>query len=269
MDLKKAVVVITGAANGLGRALSVEFYRRGCHLALIDIDEPALQSFKSKHEITGQTVSVHMADVGDSRAIDAASKKIIETHGRVDVLVNNAGISISQPFEMMQLNDFRKLFEVNFWGTVYCTKYLLPEIKKQKDGRVVNIVSDFALMGFPGKSAYASSKSAIMGFTNSLKTELQGTGVGMCLVIPPPMATNIVQNGLHISDHKKTKESEFLMAKGMPIEKVTGKIVNQVVKGKYRILIGSVMFWTDFASRIFPTAIHNLVGRVKERFDFT
>ncbi len=266
--LKNKVAVITGSGNGLGRALAKEFYRQGCHLSLIDIDFDGLQTLQNELEISGQKITIHQTDISDEKSIIAIRKDILDHHHRIDILVNNAGISISQLFEQVNLSDYKHLFDINFWGTVYCTKHFLPDLKHQNDSRLVNIISDFALMGFPGKTTYCSSKSAVMGFSNALKTELATTNVKICLVIPPPMDTSLVKNSKHIDNVKREKEALFLKKNGMPVDKAARLIIRQIRKGKYRVIIGTKMFWIDLLSRLFPTTLHHLIGKSKKRFDF-
>lgn len=260
--------MITGAANGLGKALAKEFYQQGYRLALIDIDRNGLEAVKRDLDTGAQILTIHPADVSSEQEIIRASLEILNHHHAIDILVNNAGVSISQPFEQMDLSDYKKVFETNFWGTVHCTKYFLPHLKKQPAARLVNIISDFALMGFPGKTAYGSSKSAMMGFTNALKTEISDTSVKTCLVIPPPLNTGLVRDGKHISEEKRQKEVRFLEKNGMPLEKAAKKIVRQVQKGKYRIIIGRKMFWLDVLARLFPTWLHGVIGKNKKKVDF-
>jgi short-subunit dehydrogenase len=267
-DLKNKTVIITGAANGLGKALAIEFYRQGCHLVLIDVNLRGLQGTKRDLEISEQKITIHQADVSNEGNIIAARLEILNHHDRIDMLVNNAAISISQHFEQIDLADYKNLFDINFWGTVYCTRHFLPDLKKQNDSRIVNIISDFAFMGFPGKTAYGSSKSAVLGFTNALTTELTSTSVKVCLVIPPPLDTGLVRNSRHIDDKKRESETLFLKKNGLPLGETAKKIVNQIRKGKYRIVIGMLMFWIDLLSRLFPTRLHQMIGKNKKRFDF-
>jgi short-subunit dehydrogenase len=267
-ELRQRVVVITGSANGLGKELAKTFYGQGCHLALVDTDQRGLERLKGELETGEGKITIHQADVSSEDQVRLTRQSIIEDHKRVDILVNNAGISISQYFENVLIADFKKLFDVNFWGTVYCCKYFLPDLNQQVESHLVNIVSCFASLGFPGKSGYGSSKSAITGFTNALRTELYGTLTNISLVIPPPMDTGIVWSGPHIDEIKQQREAAFVRKKGMSIDKAAEKIVRGVRKGKYRIVVGSMMFWTDVATRLFPTLVPDLVARNKKRVDF-
>lgn len=261
-------VVITGAANGLGKALAIEYYREGFALALIDINLDGLIELKKLLKPAGKMISIHKADVSVEEEVVNVKKTIAEQHTNIDILINNAAISMSQPFDQLTLADFRRLLDVNFWGMVYCTRYFLPALKQSKEARIVNIISGFATMGFPGKTTYAASKAAILGFTNSLKTELEGTSIRPCLVIPPPIDTGLVKNNKHIDENKKQLEINFIQKRAMRVNKVAARIVQQVKKGKYRIIIGSMMFWMDVGSRFFPTILHKMIGRSKKKIEF-
>ncbi|MDP9230960.1 MAG: SDR family NAD(P)-dependent oxidoreductase [Bacteroidota bacterium] len=267
-DLTNKVVVVTGSANGLGKALATELFKQGCNLALLDININGLEKLKAVLQRGHQKITTHKVDISQEQQIISARAEILEQHQRIDILINNAGVSISQTFDQLELADYKWLFDINFWGTVYCTKHFLPDLKQQTDSRLVNIISDFALMGFPGKTTYGSSKSAVMGFTNSLRTELAETTVKVSLVIPPPLNTGLVINSKHIDDIKRKNEARFLEKNSMSLDKAARKIISKVKAGKFRIVIGSMMFWIDFASRLFPTALHRLIGNNKKRFDF-
>jgi short-subunit dehydrogenase len=268
LALKKKVVVVTGAANGLGKALATEFYRQGCHLALIDIDLIGLEKIQTELEIPGQTISVHHADVSIEKNVIVARTQILQIHQHINILVNNAAISISQDFSKIDLADFRQVVEINFWGTICCSKHFLPDLKEQSDARLVNIISGFASMGFPGKTAYCSSKSAVSGFSNAIKTELADSTVKVCLVIPPALNTNLVKNNKHVNEEKKELEARFLEKNGLPLDVTAKRIVSGIRRGKYRIIIGNMMFASDVVARFFPTLLHRAMGKSKNKFDF-
>ena len=262
------VAVVTGSANGLGKALATAFSRQGYHLTLIDINLAGLEKLQSDLQNVNQKITIHQTDISNELEIISTRQQIIDQHQRIDILVNNAGISITQAFDQVDLADYKRLIDINFWGTIYCSKHFLNDLKQQKDSRLVNIISDFAVMGFPGKTTYSSSKSAVMGFTNSLKTELADTSVKVCLVIPPPLDTGLIINSKHINETKKKSEATFLRNNGMPLDKAAKRIVSKINKGKYRIVVGTMMFWIDLAARLFPTTIHILIGKNKKRFGF-
>jgi short-subunit dehydrogenase len=261
------VVVITGAANGLGRALAREFYSRGCHLALFDTDAAGLASLKV--ELSGRgNVSIHEVDVSVEHHVLFARNDVVARHSQVDVLINNAAISSSETFKTINLTFFRKLFDVNFWGAVYCTKHFLQDLSAAKDSRLANVISGFAAIGFPGKSSYGSSKSALMGLTQSLYTELIEHGVKVSMVIPPAMDTGLIANGRHIADEKKNREIAFAKANSIPLNTVAKCVVENMARGKFRIVIGRQTVFLNFMARVFPVLTHRQIIRNKGSFDF-
>jgi len=268
LDFSNKVAVITGSANGLGKAIAFELYNQGCHLSLLDVDMASLLLIKSQLTSDKQKITIHKVDISKEEEIIKARLEILDCHKKIDILINNAGVSISLPFDQLGISDFKWLFDINFWGMVYCSKHFLPDLKKEPDSRLVNIISGFALMGFPGKTSYGSSKSAVMGFTNSLKTELNKTSVKVCLVVPPPLNTGLVIHSKHMDEHKKKLEADFLKRNGIPLDKAAQKIVSQVRVGKFRIVVGSRMFFMDLISRLFPSGLHKLIGKNKDRIKF-
>lgn len=264
VDGKGKVVVITGAANGLGKALALELYNNGCHLALIDIDKQGLEKLHTELNLNSH-VSIHVVDVSDEQQVALAKEQILQYHQRVDMLINNAGISVSMQFEQMKLDDFRRLWDVNFWGTVNCCKHFLPELRLQPQTGIVNIISIFAFIGFPGKTAYGASKAAITGFSEALRTELMRTNVRLSLVIPPPLFTDIVKSGVHTSEEKRAKEIAFLQKNGMPLDKAAKKIVAQITQGKPRIIIDLKTRLAYISCRLFPSLVRFFTSR---RSDF-
>jgi short-subunit dehydrogenase len=263
-NLKDKVVVITGAANGLGKVLALELYNNGSHLALIDIDKLGLEKLHVELNLNSH-VSIHVADVSDEQQVAIAKEQILQYHQKVDMLINNAGISVSMQFEQMNLDDFRKLWDVNFWGTVNCCKHFLPVLRQQPQGAIVNVISIFAFMGFPGKTAYGASKAAITGFSEALRTELMKTNVRLSLVIPPPLHTDIVKRGIHTSEEKRAKEIAFLQKNGMPLDRAAKKIAAQITQGKPRIIIDFKTRLAYIASRLFPSLVRFFTSR---RSDF-
>ena len=262
------VAVITGAANGLGKALAFALHRRGYHLALIDIDRAGLELLLTALPPAAAVVSLHPTDVAQEAEVAQACADILRRHGRVDLLINNAGISISHPFAGLPAADFQRLMAVNFWGTVHCTRAFLPALLERPSSHLINIISGFAVSGFPGKTAYGASKGAILAFSNALQIELQGSSLRLSVVIPPPMPTAIVRRGLHHSAAGQAREDLFLQNRGWAPERVAERLLRQALAGRYRIVIGRLMWGMDLAARIFPSLTQRLLGRYKDRLDF-
>ena len=268
---KDRVIIVTGAGSGIGRGLTRELGRRGAHLALVDIDEGGLEITRAllvDNHARGH-LSLHVADIAAEEATQEAIDAVVQEHGRIDCLVNNAGISISAPFERISGPAFERVLRVNFLGAVYMCRHALPHLRQSRDGRIVNIISEFAQLGFPGKSAYAASKGALLAFTNALYAELHDVGIKVSLVIPPAVDTNLVRRSPGVGDPARLRrEIEFLERKGMPVERVARSIVNGMERGRFRIRIGVFIRALDAISRRYPALTHWFIARNQRRFGF-
>ncbi|HEX5886287.1 MAG TPA: SDR family NAD(P)-dependent oxidoreductase [Pyrinomonadaceae bacterium] len=194
MRLAGRTAVITGAAGGIGRAIAVSLARRGCHLALTDIDEVGLDGTAELTREYSVRVSQHRLDVADRLAVAEFPNIVAAEHQSLDVLINNAGVAIGGTFEQVSEEDFEWLFEINFWGVVRTTRAFLPLLRASGDARVVNLSSVYGLVAPPEQAAYAASKFAVRGFSEALRHELEGSGVGVSVVHPGGIATSIAEN---------------------------------------------------------------------------
>jgi short-subunit dehydrogenase len=264
-ELRDQVAIVTGAASGIGRELARQLSVAGCRLALIDIDEAGLNSLQQ--ELT-EVVSLHKTDVGDENAVRLMVDDVVRLHDRISILINNAGVSISAPFEKTSADDYQRLIGTNFWGAVYLCRYALPFLKREREACIVNVLSDFALLGFPNKTAYCSSKAALLGFSNALYTELYDTSVRVSIVIPPAVDTNLVRKGVAYDETKRRSEVEFIGRNAMPAATVARKMIEGIRRGDFRIRIGLTVRVLDVLCRWFPTMTHFFVARNKGRVDF-
>jgi short-subunit dehydrogenase len=266
LEGKRAVV--TGAASGIGRELARLLAVAGCHLALADVDETGLKSLRQELDGKLSAISLHKVDVADEQAVKSMVDEVARTHQRISILINNAGVSISAPFEKVNFVDYERLIGTNFWGAVYLCRHTLPFLKEEREAHIVNVLSDFALLGFSNKTAYCSSKAALLGFSNALYTELYETTVRVSIVIPPAADTNLVRNGVADDEVKKQREAELLARNGMPVEKVARKILAGMMRSNFRIRIGLTVRILDVLCRWFPAVTHTLVARNKSRVGF-
>lgn len=261
-------VVITGAASGLGRALAEVYHRKGCALALIDVDGEGLQRLKSRFG-TGALITTHCADVSMEAEVIAASTAILAAHGRMDVVISNAGISISRTFEGTEEADAQRLFSINFWGCVYMARHFLPALRRAPQGRLVTIASLFGEVGFPGKTMYGASKAAIIAFTRALNSELHGGTVKACYVLPPPLDTGLVRDGVATDAEKRAREMDFMKENGMDLHTAARMIVRGVERGRPRVVVGWRMRVVDLAARCFPGLVQRIVARQAQRLGFS
>jgi NAD(P)-dependent dehydrogenase (short-subunit alcohol dehydrogenase family)/regulator of RNase E activity RraA len=193
-ELRGGVAVITGAASGIGRALALELAAEGMTLALADCDAPGLAETVQFVSSAAATASQHVVDVADEAAVNAFALDVLRVHGRVDVVVNNAGVSIFGSVLELSTAEIAWLMGVNFWGVVHGTKAFLPALLSRPEACLVNISSVFGLWGPPGQTAYAASKFAVRGFTESLRAELSGTNVRVVTVHPGGVKTAIARS---------------------------------------------------------------------------
>ncbi|WP_163863041.1 SDR family oxidoreductase [Myxococcus eversor] len=205
-------VVVTGASMGIGEELSVALAARGANLVLAARSEDALQRVKQRCQAAGGKAIAVATDVGDPEACRRMVDRAVEAFGGVDVLVNNAGISMDARFEdITDLTIFERLMRINYLGAVYCTHHALPYLKARR-GLLVAVSSLTGKTGVPTRSGYAASKHAMNGFFDSLRVELMGTGVDVTVVCPGFVATNVRANALgkdgkplQVSAHDETE----------------------------------------------------------------
>jgi NAD(P)-dependent dehydrogenase (short-subunit alcohol dehydrogenase family) len=195
-DFSGKVAAITGAGSGIGRALAHELARRGAHLALSDIDEVGLAETVAGCEGQGVKVTSQRLDVVQREAVYAWADQVVADHGRVNLIINNAGVALGALIENMSYEDFEWLMGINFWGVVYGTKAFLPHLKASGEGHIVNLSSVFGLISIPTQSAYNAAKFAVRGFTDALRIELEmeKAPVSCTTIHPGGIKTNIARN---------------------------------------------------------------------------
>lgn len=250
------VVLITGASSGIGRACAYEFAHRGATVVLgaRSIDELSV-IVDSIVGNGGEAAACHL-DVSNQDSCSAFVEYAINTYGRIDVLINNAGISMRAIFEDLDLNVLRKLMDVNFWGTVYCTKYALSALLKVK-GSVVGVSSIAGFMGLPGRTGYSSSKFAMNGFLETLRVETLKQGLHVMVVAPGFTASNVRLNALNESGlkHGETPREESKM---MSSEEVARRIADGIERKRRTLVMTLMGKVTIFLSKVAPALLDKL-----------
>jgi NAD(P)-dependent dehydrogenase (short-subunit alcohol dehydrogenase family) len=254
--LSEGVAVVTGAGSGIGRALAQKLAQEGSALALADLDENGLRETAASLVKKSAEVTTHVLDVSDEVAVRALAEDAVARHGRVTLLINNAGVALTGTFDEISLDDFRWLMNINFWGTVYGVKYFLPVLKQQARSHIVNISSVFGLVAPVGQSAYCSSKFAVRGFTECLRHELGGTNISVTSVHPGGIATAIARRarlGARTPPVTKTQSvALFERVARIPAEEAAVVILRGVEKREPRVLIGSDARRLDLLQRLKP-----------------
>ncbi len=265
LNLKGRTAVVTGAAGGIGRAIATSLARRGCNLALADINDDALAQTSAEIAAPGVRISQYHLDVSDRDAVAAFPDRVTADHPGVDVLVNNAGVALAGTFEQVSEADFEWLFGINFWGVVRMTRAFLPLLHLSDDARIVNLSSIFGMIAPPGNTAYSASKFAVRGFSESLRHELGKTRIGVTVVHPGGVATSIVRSArmpkTNSPEEDEARRKSFEAILTLPPAIAGETIVRGVENRKARILVGSDAKVLALIERLMPVNYWNLLRR--------
>jgi NAD(P)-dependent dehydrogenase (short-subunit alcohol dehydrogenase family) len=270
-DLRNKVAVVTGASSGIGRALALELAGLGAELALSDVDEAGLEETVGQVRSYGAKVSHERIDVAERGAMHAWSDRVVEQHGRANLIINNAGVALSSTIEDMSYDDLEWLMGINFWGVVHGTKAFLPHLIASGDGHIVNISSVFGIIGVPGQGAYNAAKFAVRGYTECLRQELaiDGHPVSATCVHPGGIKTNIARNGRVTTKEgapsRQEMEEMFDRAARTTPRDAAKKIIGGIKANKRRVLIGLDAQFIDKIQRIAPTGYQALLTAAARR----
>ena len=255
--MKNKIVIVTGASYGIGKATALRFAQKGAHLVLAARSVAKLNILSEQLTPFGVEVLIVPTDV--SKEVDCKNlmDKALEKFGRIDVLVNNAGISMRAPFADIELDVLKKVMDVNFWGTVFCTRYAMGSILKSK-GSIVGVSSIAGYKGLPGRTGYSSSKFAMHGFLESVRIENLKKGIHVLIACPGFTASNIRNTALDAngSVQGETPRDEQKM---MQPEEVASAIVTAVEKRKDRLTLTTNGKLTVFLNKFFPKMVDKLV----------
>lgn len=253
--MKNKVVIITGASSGIGRALAKEFAAKGAKLSLGARRTELLEELKQ--ELTGTEILITQTDVSKEDDCKNLIEATIERYGSIDVLINNAGISMRALFEEVELNVIRQLMDVNFYGTVYCSKYALPYLLKTK-GSLVGVISIAGYVGLPGRTGYSASKFAIRGFLDTIRIENLKKGLHV-LVAAPGFTASEVRKVALTNDGSQQGETPRNEDKMMSAEECARHIVKAVEKRKRELILTFVEGkLTVFLGKFFPSLLDKL-----------
>jgi short-subunit dehydrogenase len=258
--LQSKVVVITGAASGIGQALARAMAARGAVLALVDVDEAGLEAICAELSATGSTVSWHKVDVSDRGAMEQLPQAIVDIHGCVEVLINNAGVSVGAMFDDHSIDDAEWLLDINLMGVIYGCKFFLPFLKQAPEAHIVNVSSMFGFFSMPGQAIYSASKAGVRGFSEALWTELAKTSVRVTTVHPGAIRSNVIRSSRMLDEDLKVKAAELQEKYGMPAEKAAKKIVRAVERNKLRVVVGVDAHIGEFLKRLIPVSFQRLLG---------
>ena len=255
--MKNKVVIITGASSGIGKACASEFFKRGANLVLVARNESKLIELKNSIVNLGGSAIYIVADVSIELDCSKMISKVVNHYGRIDILINNAGISMRALFLNLDLRDFKKVMNINFYGTVYVTKYALKYILATK-GSIVGVSSIAGHKGLPARTAYSASKFAMTGFLEALRIENLKKGLHVLIASPGFTASSIRQNALNSSGENQ-KESPRDEKKMMSAEEVAEHIVVAILKRRNKLVLTPQGRLLVFLNKFFPNLVDHLV----------
>ena len=256
-SFKNKVVVITGGSEGIGKALVHTFLEDGARVATCGRNFDKLYQLQTQYP--NQPLLTHTADVSKESDCNQFIQKVIKVYGTIDILINNAGISMRALFEETELETLQKLMDINFWGAVYCSKFALPFIIENK-GSLVGISSISGFRGLPGRSGYSASKFALNGWLESLRTELADSDVHVLTACPGFTASNIRKVALNKA--AKPEAESLMQEEKMMSSSECAMHIFKVIEGRRRTMIlttqGKEAVWLN---RLFPSLADKLIHK--------
>lgn len=269
MELKGKVIWLTGASSGIGEALAYALAKEGVKLIISARREDELKrvasSLTSNFGLTEMDLLILPLDLADESNFEAKKNEVLKKFGRVDVLINNGGVSQRSLAKDTTVEVDRRIFEINFFGTVALTKLLLPVFVKQKEGLVVTITSAVGKFGSPWRSGYSASKHALHGFFDSLRAEMHDDGIRVLLVCPGFIQTNVSHNAL-TGTGDKLGSMDKATANGLTAEECAGQIISAIKSDKEEIVVAKFKErFAVFAKRIFPSLFSVMIRKMAVR----
>ena len=252
MKVEGKTIVVTGGANGMGRELVLLLLKRGARAAAVDISESALEETASLAGVNQTRLSTHVVNVTDQQAVFALPEAVIQAHGQVDGLINNAGII--QRFVRVNDLDFKEIervMDINFWGVVYMTKAFLPYLLQRPEAHLANVSSMGSYLPVPGQTFYGASKAAVTAFTDGLHSELMGTNVHVTTIFPGAIATNITANsGVAMpAEDVSARRTRMKLTSAADAARL---MVAGIEKNAYHLLVGTDARMMNILSRVAP-----------------
>lgn len=271
MKIKQGhVAVITGGGGGIARSLAVALAERGCHLALVDINQEALEKNKRALSEFSVNVSLHTTDITNLDHTDELRDEVLKAHGKVNILINGAGLTLQKSFATHTSADWDRIVGVNLMGSINCCRSFLSALKssgERCEAHIVNLSSLTAFVGLPNQAGYCLTKAAIRSLSETLYAELRPHGVGVTSVHPGAIKTDMLLATLHESDDiEVAKRSVKLVEKvGNTPEYAAQKMIQAIEKQKVRIRIGKDSIIVDILKRLLPSGFPKRIAAMSSK----
>jgi short-subunit dehydrogenase len=261
MQVSNKILVLTGAGSGIGRELALQLINGGAKVAGVDINLDSLLETQKIAGVGDDRFKAFQLNITDKEKVEALPNQVIQHFGAVDGIINNAGIiQHFIPVNDLGYDEINKVFNVNFFGTLYLTKAFLPHFLQRPEAHIVNISSMGGFIPFPGQTIYGAAKAAVKLLTEGLYAELKGTNVKVTVVHPGAIATNISEN----SGLGKPKTEPIAAQAKMTLspQKAAEKIIAAMESNKYRITVGKDAKFLDLFYRFSPRMATNFIGKM-------
>ncbi|OUS30099.1 hypothetical protein A9Q99_06345 [Gammaproteobacteria bacterium 45_16_T64] len=254
------VAVITGAGSGIGQAIALHIAGLGCNIALVDVNPERLQETQQLLSQLNGCYSLHTVDVTDKAQMEMLPKQVEKQHGRIDILFNNAGITIEKTFNGHSLEDWEKVVGINLWGVIYGCKFFMPYLEKQPEAYIINTSSLAGFLGMPNQTSYCATKAAVKALSESLYAECKVKNIHVLSVHPGAINTNLFDYAVEHSDNPEASKKMFDRIKqfAMKPELAAEKIVAAAAGKRQRVIIGVDARIVEVAKRLMPVAMHRL-----------
>jgi short-subunit dehydrogenase len=267
--LEGRVAVVTGAATGIGRETALELARRGCDVALITRRNAAgLEATAAQIESMGRRATTHMTDVTDREAMAMLPDAIESAHGKIHILVNNAGVTLMGEFRDQTFENMDWIIDINLWGVLNGTKVFLPALLRQDWGHVCNISSLQGILPLTTQTTYTATKFAVRGFSEALRGELSPHNIGVSAVFPGLVKTEVVNAArTEGADQKRAQKNlaRFVEKYALDADVCARKIVDGIERNRARTLVPGSTVVFDWMKRLMPTLTDSIVARVMRR----
>ena len=263
MELKNKVVWITGASSGIGEGLCYVFAKEGCKLVISARRGSELQRVKAKTNLPDEAILVLPIDLENNTNASNWVNKIVEKFGRIDVLINNGGISQKGTAMQTTTEVERKIMEINFFGNVALTKAVIPVMQKQQSGHLVVTTSILGKFGLPFHTTYAASKHALYGYYDSLRMELKPFHIKVLLVAPGFINTNAAINSLNADGSISNKDSPAQL-NGMKTDVFAKKLISALKRNKQHVYIGNKELLAIPFKTLLPSLFYNIMDKMSK-----
>lgn len=255
MELKNKIIVITGASSGIGEASAIRFAEKKAKLVLVGRRNEKLLEVEKKISKYNIPTLVCKCDVSKKSQVKEMSEEVLNKFGQIDVLVNNAGFAIYGKVSDLSIDEIESQMATNYFGMVYCIKNFLPKMLEQKSGHIVNVASVAASFGLPGIASYCASKFAMLGFSEGLRYELKGTGVGITVVSPIMVRTNFF-------DHPSFESMPKYSPTSLSSDTVAKAVVKAANSSRLEIIVPPMVRGAVWAKHTIPYLINPIIGSV-------